>query len=97
VIILWHSCTKKMLWSQRNSHLLTNGCVIRNNGVTVGNGVSYAVRAETITRFSCHYRRVLRQQLEEEEVGVNWPPACEDVSPGAGERPLVKTQQTETT
>jgi hypothetical protein len=29
---------------------------------------------------------VLRRQLEE-EIGVRWPPACEDVSPGAGERP----------
>jgi hypothetical protein len=28
---------------------------------------------------------------------VRWPPACEDVSPGAGSGPLVKTQQTEKT
>jgi hypothetical protein len=38
---------------------------------------------------------VLRRQLEEGKVGVRWSPACEDVSLGAGERPLVKTQQTE--
>jgi hypothetical protein len=29
--------------------------------------------------------------------GCEMSPACEDVSPGAGERPLVKTQQTEKT
>jgi hypothetical protein len=34
---------------------------------------------------SCHHGTVLRQQLEEYEVGVRWPPACEDVSPGAEE------------
>jgi hypothetical protein len=28
--------------------------------------------------------------LEEYEVGVRWPPACEDVSPGAKERPLLE-------
>jgi hypothetical protein len=33
---------------------------------------------------------VLRQQSEEWEVGVRWPPACEDVSPGAEERPLLE-------
>jgi hypothetical protein len=26
-------------------------------------------------RASCHYKRALRRQLEEEEVGVRWPPA----------------------
>jgi hypothetical protein len=31
---------------------------------------------------------VLRWQLEEQEVGVRWPPACKDVSPGAEERSL---------
>jgi hypothetical protein len=31
------------------------------------------------------------------DVGVRWPPTCEDVSPGTGERPLVKTYQTEKT
>jgi hypothetical protein len=30
-------------------------------------------------------------------VGVKWLPACEDESPEAGKRPLVKTQQTEKT
>jgi hypothetical protein len=30
-------------------------------------------------------------------LGVRWPPASEDVSPGAGVRPLLKTQQTERT
>jgi hypothetical protein len=34
--------------------------------------------------------RVLRRQLEEWEVGVIWPPACEDVRPGAEERPLLE-------
>jgi hypothetical protein len=33
---------------------------------------------------------ILRRQLEEYEVGVRWPPACEDVSPGAKERPLLQ-------
>jgi hypothetical protein len=33
---------------------------------------------------------VLSRQLEEQEVGVGWPPACEGVSPGAEERPLLK-------
>jgi hypothetical protein len=50
--ILWHICTKQLLWSQRISHLLSNGCVTRNIGVTVGSGVSYAVRAEAIKRGS---------------------------------------------
>jgi hypothetical protein len=35
---------------------------------------------------SCHYETVLRQQLEEWEFGVRWPPACEDLSLGAEER-----------
>jgi hypothetical protein len=43
-----------------------------------------------ITRTSCHYERVLRRQLEELEVGVRWPPAGEDVSPGAKDRPLLE-------
>jgi hypothetical protein len=34
--------------------------------------------------------RVLRRQLEVEEVGVRWPPACEDVSSEADERPLLE-------
>jgi hypothetical protein len=34
--------------------------------------------------------RALRRQVEEQEVGVRWPPACEDVSPGAEERPLLE-------
>jgi hypothetical protein len=37
------------------------------------------------------------EMTEKCEVGVRWPSACEDISPGAEERPLVKTQQTETT
>jgi hypothetical protein len=35
-------------------------------------------------------RSVLRRQLEEYEIGVRLPPACEDVSPGAEERPLLE-------
>jgi hypothetical protein len=30
------------------------------------------------------------RQLEEQEVGVRWSPACEDVSPEAEERPLLE-------
>lgn len=33
---------------------------------------------------------VLRQQLEEKEVSVRWPPACKDMSPQAEERPLME-------
>jgi hypothetical protein len=40
-----------------------------------------------ITGTSCNYGEVLRLQLEEEEDGVRWPPACEDVRPEAEERP----------
>jgi hypothetical protein len=54
----------------REKPLSGNGCVIRNNGVTVGS--------------------FLRQKSQEEEVGVRWPPACEDVSPRAEERPLLE-------
>jgi hypothetical protein len=50
--------------------VLGNGCVTRNNGVTVG--------------------RVLRLQLQEQKVGMRWSLACEDVSLGAEERPLLK-------
>jgi hypothetical protein len=57
--------------------LLGNDCIARNNGVTV-------------SKSSCHYGRVLLWQLEEQEVGVRGPPACEDVSPGAEERPLLE-------
>jgi hypothetical protein len=35
------------------------------------------------------------ETTEEKEFGVKWPPACEDVSQGTRESPLVKTQQTE--
>jgi hypothetical protein len=38
----------------------------------------------------CHYDRVLRRQLEEEEVDVRWPSACEDEGPRAEERPLLE-------
>jgi hypothetical protein len=41
-------------------------------------------------RTTCHYERVLRQQLEEYEVGVRWLPACEEVSPEAEEHPLLE-------
>jgi hypothetical protein len=41
-------------------------------------------------RTSCHYERVLRRQLYEQEFGVRWPPACEDVNPAAEERPLLE-------
>jgi hypothetical protein len=43
-----------------------------------------------ITRTSFRYERVLLRQLEKYEVGVRWPPACEDVSSEAGERPLLE-------
>jgi hypothetical protein len=33
---------------------------------------------------------VLRRQIEEKEDDVRWPPDCEDVSPGAEERPLLE-------
>jgi hypothetical protein len=38
---------------------------------------------------------VSRRQLEEYDIGVRWPPVCEDVSPGAEESPLLEdvTQQ----
>jgi hypothetical protein len=41
-------------------------------------------------RTSCHYWTVLRRQLEEEEVGVRWPPACQDMSLEAEEHPLLE-------
>jgi hypothetical protein len=41
-------------------------------------------------RTSCHYGTVLRRQLGEKEVRVRWPPACEEVSLGADERPLLE-------
>jgi hypothetical protein len=62
----------------KKQRLLGNGCVTRNNGVTVGSGVMCAVRAEAI----------LRESLE--EVGVRWPPVYEDVRPGSEERPLLE-------
>jgi hypothetical protein len=42
--IMWHICSKQKLSSQRN------GCITRNNGVTVGSCLSCAVRAEAIQR-----------------------------------------------
>jgi hypothetical protein len=48
----------------------------------------FSVRS--VPRSSYHYKRVLRRQLEDYEVGVRWPPACEDVSPEAEERPLLE-------
>jgi hypothetical protein len=69
--------------------LLSNGCETRNSGVNVGNGVFRTVRAEATQR-----EGVRRRQLEEYEFGVRWPPACEDVSPGAEKRPM-KTQKSE--
>jgi hypothetical protein len=36
------------------------------------------------------YGRILSRPSEEQEVGVRWPPACEDVNPGAEERPLLE-------
>jgi hypothetical protein len=35
----------------------------------------------TVGRNSFDFRLCVRLQLEEYEVGVRWPPACEDVSP----------------
>jgi hypothetical protein len=40
--------------------------------------------------FDFDFTRVLRLQLEEQEFCVRWPPACEDVSPTAEERPLLE-------
>jgi hypothetical protein len=37
---------------------------------------------------SLTYDKVLRRQLEKWNVGVRWPPACEDVSQEAEKRPL---------
>jgi hypothetical protein len=34
--------------------------------------------------------RVLRRQLERQQIGVRWPPACEDVSPRTENRPLLE-------
>jgi hypothetical protein len=39
---------------------------------------------------TCHYDKVLRRQLEEQEVGMRWPSPCEDVSLGAEECPLLE-------
>jgi hypothetical protein len=33
---------------------------------------------------------VLRRQIEEYEGAVRWPPACEDASSGAEDRPLLE-------
>jgi hypothetical protein len=41
-------------------------------------------------RISCHCEIVLRQQLEEKEVGVRRPSACKDMSPEAEEHPLLE-------
>jgi hypothetical protein len=40
--------------------------------------------------FDFDYWRVLRRPLEEQEVGVRWPKAWEEVSTGAEERPLLE-------
>jgi hypothetical protein len=40
--------------------------------------------------FDFDYETVQRRQLEKLEVGVRWPPAWEDLSPGAKERPLLE-------
>jgi hypothetical protein len=68
---------KERIVEPQRETLLGNGSVTRNNGVTVGSGILYAVRANNDVK-----QRV--------EVGVRWPPACEDASPGAGERPLLE-------
>jgi hypothetical protein len=33
---------------------------------------------------------VLRRQLQKEEIGVKWPPVCEDAIPESEERPLLE-------
>jgi hypothetical protein len=70
--------------------LLGNDCVTRNNGVMLEATFSVRPCRGYITKASCHYGTVLRRQLEQEEVSVRWPPACEDVSPAAKERPLLE-------
>jgi hypothetical protein len=42
------------------------------------------------SQYDFDYVTVLRRQLEGWEVGVRWLPACEDVIPGAEERPLLE-------
>jgi hypothetical protein len=48
----------------------------------------FSVRS--VPRSSYHYERVLRRQLQEYEVGVRWPSACEDVIPEVEEIPLLE-------
>jgi hypothetical protein len=59
-----------------------------------------------IRRASCHWKRVLRRQLEEEELVVRQPPGSKDVNTEAEEsaalgavnrRRMVKKQQAEKT
>jgi hypothetical protein len=45
---------------------------------------------DNIMTVSCHYGRVQRQQLEEQEVGVRSPSVCEDMSPKTEECPLLE-------
>jgi hypothetical protein len=75
LLVLWHICSKQELWSQRN------GCVTCKNRRAVEIGVFCEVCLEAIYRRPVAITEVLRRQLEEQEVGVSWPPACEDVSP----------------
>jgi hypothetical protein len=43
-----------------------------------------------ITRSSCNYETVLRRRLIEQEAGVRWLPACEDVNLGAEDCSLLE-------
>jgi hypothetical protein len=59
--------------------LLGNGRNKLENNRTAGNFVSCAVRAEAIQLAAAITNL---QTVEELEIDVRWPPACEDVSPG---------------
>jgi hypothetical protein len=58
-----------------------------SNRRTIGNGVFCAVRAEAIHIYNKD-QLPLRNNFE--QVNVRWPPACEDVSPEAEDRPLLE-------
>jgi hypothetical protein len=76
IIVLWHICSSKELWSQQRQPLLRNGSVktrpllgnrfaTRNNGVI---GKRRSLRGPcrgSITSSSCNYDRVLRRQFEQ--------------------------------
>jgi hypothetical protein len=47
----------------------------------------FSLRSVLKPRASCHWESP--ETADEQEVGVRWPLACEDVSPGVEERPLL--------